>query len=72
MSIPSFPNSFKANGLAVTLQRDYAYGIVSGDIVPVFVDQTPGLLVAVIGILKAGAGYPIPRDSSWPLGVSLE
>lgn len=70
MSIPSFPNSFKANGLAVTPQRDY--GIVSGDIVPVFVDQTPGLLVAVIGILKAGAGYPIPRDSSWPLGVSLE
>jgi non-ribosomal peptide synthetase component F len=70
MSIPSFPNSFKANGLAVTLQRDY--GIVSGDIVPVFVDQTPGLLVAVIGILKAGADYPIPRDSSWPLGVSLK
>lgn len=44
------------------------YGIVAGDIVPVFIDQTPDLLVAIIGILKAGAGYtPIPQDGTWPL-----
>lgn len=64
--ISGFANNSKANKLAVTLQENY--GIVSADIVPVFVDQTPDLLVAVIGILKAGAGYtPILGDGSWPL-----
>lgn len=45
----------------------HSHGVRVGDVVPVFVDQTPNLLVAVTGILKAGAGYsPIPRDGSWP------
>ncbi|TAQ85239.1 hypothetical protein B7494_g6435 [Chlorociboria aeruginascens] len=44
-----------ADQLAVTLRE--RYGIVSGDIVPIFVNQTPDLLAAVIGILKVGAGY---------------
>lgn len=35
----------------------HVYGIGLGNIVPIFVDQTVDLLMAVNGILKAGAGY---------------
>ncbi|KPM37546.1 Linear gramicidin synthase subunit B [Neonectria ditissima] len=55
----------RSNYLSIVLQRDY--GIVSGSLVPIFIDQTADLLIAVIGVLKAGAGYiPIPRDGDWP------
>ncbi|KAH6955679.1 hypothetical protein BKA56DRAFT_234049 [Ilyonectria sp. MPI-CAGE-AT-0026] len=51
--------------LFVILQQDYGIGL--GSIVPIFLDQTADLPMAVIGILKAGAGYtPIPHDDSWP------
>jgi non-ribosomal peptide synthetase component F len=64
--ISDFVNNFEADALAATLEE--RYGITLGDIVPIFLYQTPDLLVTVIGILKAGAGYsPILRDGRWPL-----
>ncbi|KAM5357644.1 hypothetical protein ACJZ2D_016057 [Fusarium nematophilum] len=55
----------RSTHLSVILQQDYGIGV--GSIVPISIDQTADLLIAVIGILKSGAGYtPIPRDGSWP------
>lgn len=44
-----------STNLSIILQQ--VYGIGLGNIVPIFVDQTVDLLMAVNGILKAGAGY---------------
>ncbi|KAG9230477.1 hypothetical protein BJ875DRAFT_546147 [Amylocarpus encephaloides] len=57
----------KADQIAAILHE--RYGIVRGDIVPIFLDQTPDILIALIGVLKSGACYtPIPKDGSWPMG----
>lgn len=50
----------------MTLQA--SYGVSCGDIVPVYLEQSPNLIAAVIGILKAGATYtPLPREGTWSL-----
>lgn len=52
--------------VALTLQD--SYGVSSGDIIPVYVEQSPNLIAAIIGILKAGATYtPLPREGTWSL-----
>jgi non-ribosomal peptide synthetase component F len=42
------------------------YGVRPGDVVPIFIEQSVELIVAIIATLKAGAAYtPIPRDGSF-------
>ena len=40
-------------------------GIASGDLVGLFVERSPGMLAALLGVLKAGAAY-LPLDPSYP------
>ena len=45
------------------------HGVMAGEIFPIYVDQTPDLMIAIFGILKTGAAYtPIPRDGTWLVG----
>jgi len=52
----------RANRLA---DRLYAFGIEPGDFVAVCLDRSCELLVAVMGILKAGCAY-VPLDAGYP------
>ncbi len=52
----------KANGVAHLLR---SRGIATDVLVGVCADRTLGMLVAVLGILKAGAGY-LPLDPAYP------
>ena len=55
---------FQENKLAYLLTDVYA--VRSGDIIPIFVEQSPEWIVAVIATLKSGAAYtPILRDGSY-------
>ncbi len=37
----------------------------SGDLVGIHLDRSPGMAVAVLGVLKSGAAY-VPLETSWP------
>lgn len=52
-----------ADALAATLQEDY--DIRAGDLVPLCFEKSSSMMVAILGILKAGAGY-VPLDISHP------
>ena len=52
----------QANRFARALRRE---GVGPGSIVPILVERSPGLLVAILGVLKAGGAY-LPIDSSYP------
>lgn len=52
----------QSNQLAAFLQEQ---GIQKGDMVALCADRTPKLLIALLGILKAGAAY-IPLDPEYP------
>ncbi|MFG1951744.1 amino acid adenylation domain-containing protein [Micromonospora sp. NPDC048830] len=52
----------RATGLAARLR---AAGVTRGDRVGIHLDRTLDLLVAVLGVLEAGAAY-VPLDPSWP------
>lgn len=52
----------QANRLAQLL---LGRGIGRGDVVGICMDRTPALVVALIGVLKAGAAY-VPLDASYP------
>jgi non-ribosomal peptide synthetase-like protein len=53
-----------ANGFAIALQSQ---GVGSGDLVALYADKSSRLFAAMLGILKAGAGY-VPLDPKFPLG----
>ncbi len=48
--------------LALWLQSQ---GVGSGDLVGIALSRTPGMLVALLGVLRAGAGY-VPLDPAFP------
>jgi amino acid adenylation domain-containing protein len=48
--------------LALWLQSQ---GIGAGDLVGIALSRTPGMLVALLGVLRAGAGY-VPLDPTFP------
>ena len=52
----------EADALARTLR---ARGIGRGDLVALFVDRSPRMLVAMLGVLKSGAAY-VPLDPGYP------
>ncbi|MQA36887.1 non-ribosomal peptide synthetase [Rugamonas aquatica] len=52
----------RANALAGQL---VARGVVAGDLVGLFMRRSPEMLVALLGILKAGAAY-VPLDPAYP------
>jgi len=52
----------QANGLAHYLIRN---GISAGDLIAVALERSPEMIVALLGILKAGAAY-VPLDPSYP------
>lgn len=52
----------RANRIAHVLQ---ARGVRAGDLVGVCLDRGPDLVAAMIGVLKAGAGY-VPLDPGYP------
>ncbi|ACO32361.1 non-ribosomal peptide synthetase [Acidobacterium capsulatum] len=54
----------KANALARRLREEYALGPES--MVGVMLDRSEAMIVAVLGILKAGAAF-VPIDSSYPV-----
>ncbi|PNG48950.1 Polyketide synthase PksJ [Variovorax sp. B4] len=54
--------SQRANGLTAALQ---AHGVGAGDLVGLSCDRNEHMLVALYGILQAGAGY-VPLDPSFP------
>jgi amino acid adenylation domain-containing protein len=51
-----------ANRLAHYLQN---HGVKAGVLVPVCVDPSPEMIIAILGILKAGAAY-VPMDADYP------
>lgn len=53
----------RATALASVLN---SYGVHPGDLVGICVDRHPGMIVALLGILKAGAGY-VPMDPAYPV-----
>jgi amino acid adenylation domain-containing protein len=53
----------RANQLAHYLRQR---GVASGDLVGLFLDRSPDMLVGLLGVLKAGAGY-VPMDPLFPL-----
>lgn len=55
--------NLKANSVAVKLTQS---GITSGDIIPVITKPSLELVVAVLGVLKAGAAY-LPIDPEQPI-----
>lgn len=52
-----------ADALAATLQQDY--DIRAGDLVPLCFEKSSSMIVAILGVLKAGAGY-VPLDINHP------
>ena len=52
-----------ANGFATALQ---AQGIGPGDLVALYAEKSSRLFAAMLGVLKAGAGY-VPLDPKFPL-----
>ena len=52
----------RANGLTAALQ---AQGVIAGDLVGLSCDRNEHMLVALYGILQAGAGY-VPLDPAFP------
>jgi non-ribosomal peptide synthetase component F len=52
-----------ADALAATLQENH--DIKPGDLVPICFEESSAMIVAILGILKAGAGY-VPLDISHP------
>jgi amino acid adenylation domain-containing protein len=52
-----------ADALAATLQDNY--DIKPGDLVPICFEKSSSMILAILGILKAGAGY-VPLDISHP------
>ena len=61
----------QASALAGELRRR---GVTGGDVVGVFIDRSINMVVALVGILKAGAAY-LPLDPAFPqerLGWMLE
>jgi amino acid adenylation domain-containing protein len=52
----------QANRFARALRRA---GVGPGSIVPILVERSPELLVAIVGVLKAGGAY-LPIDPSYP------
>lgn len=55
------------NGAEVVAARLHDAGVRHGDLVPLFADNDPLAVVAILGILKAGAAY-VPIERSWPRG----
>jgi non-ribosomal peptide synthetase component F len=53
-----------ANSMAASLQ---ARGIGVGSLVGIYLEKSCGLFAAILGVLKAGAGY-VPLDPSFPIG----
>ncbi|KAL8656289.1 MAG: hypothetical protein Q9226_002718 [Calogaya cf. arnoldii] len=51
------------DALAATLQTKY--GVEPGDLVPICFEKSSAMLVAMLGVLKAGAGY-VPLDVDHP------
>ncbi|MAS92169.1 MAG: hypothetical protein CMO55_03140 [Verrucomicrobiales bacterium] len=51
-----------SNGVAKTLTES---GVEAGDTVGVLVDRSPGMVAALLGVLKAGATY-VPLDPEFP------
>lgn len=61
----------RANQLARHLQKS---GVGPGDLVGLYIDRSPEMLVSLLGILKTGAAY-LPLDPSYPqerLSLMLE
>lgn len=54
----------RANGLAHRLQQ---YGVVTGAVVPVLLNRSEDLVIALLGVLKAG-GVFLPLDPAQPTG----
>ena len=52
----------RANGLADTL---ISSGVKQGDLVPLLMERGSEMITAILGIMKAGAGY-VPIDTSFP------
>ena len=52
----------RANGLANCLIES---GVKSGDLVGIYLDRSPDLVIGLLGILKTGAAY-VPLDPSFP------
>ena len=52
----------RANGLADTL---ISSGVKQGDLVPLLMERGSEMITAILGIMKAGAGY-VPVDTSFP------
>ncbi len=48
-------------------RRLLADGVVTGSVVGIFLDRSIGAVVAMLGVLKAGAAY-LPLDPSYPIG----
>lgn len=53
----------KANGVARYLKEHY--GIQKGELAALVTDRTPEMVIALLGVLKAGAAY-VPVDPSYP------
>jgi non-ribosomal peptide synthetase component F len=54
----------RANHMAASLQ---ARGIGVGSLVAIYLEKSCGLFAAILGVLKAGAGY-VPLDPAFPVG----
>jgi amino acid adenylation domain-containing protein len=52
----------RANQLARRLQKS---GVAAGALAAIFMERSLGMLIAVLGVLKAGAAY-VPLDPAWP------
>lgn len=55
----------QANGVANYLRREC--GVSDGQVVALLTDRSVEMVIAMLGIIKAGGAY-LPLDSSWPAG----